>query len=121
MIRSFEPKDLPYVVHIDPEFQFIDVSKFIVKVNLPFGYIVYRYERGCVRIEQLRVKKEFRNQGIGTELLESVYRGNHSKVIIIVYEGNEHLDWLTKREFRAVKVMYNYFPSGDGYLFEKEL
>jgi len=118
MIKPFQAKDLPYLIQIDPEFHFLDVTKFIIKVNLPFGYIAYRYEQGCIKIEQLRVKEEFRGQGIGTELIESI---SHEKcIVVVVHEDNEHKEWLNKRGFKAIKILYDRFPDNrDGYLFRK--
>lgn len=119
MIRAFQSGDLPYLVQIDPEFHFLDVSKFVVKVNLPFGYIAYRYKKGCITIEQLRVGIAFRKQGVGTELLESI--GDTKCIEVVVHEENEYLDWLKNRGFVAVKIMFNHFPDDrDGYLFRKE-
>ncbi len=120
MIKGFQAKDLPYLIQIDPEFHFLDVTKFIIKVNLPFGYIAYKYLRGCVRIEQLRVGLPYRNQGIGTELLESI--SDEKCVEVIVHEENEYFEWLIKRGFTAVKILFDHFPDNrDGYLFRREI
>jgi len=121
MIKAFQAKDLPYLVQIDPEFHFLDTSKFVIKVNLPFGYIAYRYLRGCIRIEQLRVGITFRKMGVGTELLKSI--DTDKCIEVIVHEENEHMGWLVKRGFIAAKgILFNHFPdSRDGFLFRKEI
>lgn len=119
MIKSFQAKDLPYLVQIDPEFHFLDVTKFIIKVNLPFGYIAYRYKKGCIRIEQLRVGIAFRNQGIGTELLNSIT--DEKCIEVVVHEeSKEGCAWLKNRGFMAIKILFEHFPDGrDGYLFRR--
>ena len=119
LIKLFQPKDLPYLVQINPEFHFLDMTKFVIKVNLPFGYVAYRYFKGCIRIEQLRVGLLFRKQGIGTELLESI--DTDKCIEVIVHEENEYLQWLKKRGFTAIKVLFNHFPDDrDAYLFRRE-
>ena len=116
MIRPYQHKDLVLVSAIDPEFQFLDIPRYVVRVNLPFGYLAYRREAGSVRIYKLRVRKEYRRFGVGTELLDSI---ESRKLFIIVHEDNTHKDWLLKRGFLAIGLEEK-FPDGcDGIRFEK--
>lgn len=106
------------VQEIDPEFIFLDIPRYIIKVNLPFGYVAFRREGRDVQIYRLRVKPEYRGKGVGTELLGSITC--NGKIFIIVHELNLHFDWLLNRGFHGTRILFNHFPDKrDGYVFEK--
>ncbi len=117
MINTYQQKDLSLILAIDPEFRFLEVPRFVIKVNLPFGYLAYRREKRVVRIHRLRVKPEYRNMGIGSELLDCI--PDATKIYIIVHEENEHMNWLLRRGFLVIG-MEETFPDGrSGIRFER--
>jgi len=129
-----------------------DVKKNIIKMwmggeptkRLPLGFVAYRFvnikdliekdlgenlkEKGTVvHVSKLAVHPKYRNQGIGTKLLENAEAAvklQDAKLLVMILheEDDEGRGWLIRRGFVAQTLHKEMFPDGrDGYSFAKEL
>lgn len=106
----------------------------------PRGFTAYRFMsvgsvlgteeeiKGVViHILKLAIHPEWRNKGIGTELLKNIEAAaKHQEVDFLVKilheENKDGRDWLLKKDFVGFSVLKNIFPQArDGFSFIKRV
>lgn len=133
-IRKFEPTDLPQILKIAkisfPKNRFYPKTfqkyyqayseGFIVSEELGevIGYIVSQLKNGAGEIVSLAVKPNFRQKGIGTELIK--FLNDHFKTIgfreifsQIPADNNTALSLFQNLDFRIIKTIKNYRKKKD--------
>jgi len=92
-----------------------------LKINKILGFLLYNFSLPKIKIITVVVHPDFEGQGVGTALVSSMksnLKNGFTDLEICVREKNMKAQyWLKKQQFRAVKVVFNYFDDEDAFKF----
>ena len=98
---------------------------YLEKCNI-IGFVNYYDLYDRFEISYIEVKSEYRNQKIGSKLMENVIKiGNDKNIDNITLEVNIENDnaikLYNKYDFKVVAVRPRYYNGTDGYLMERKM
>ncbi|HOP61874.1 MAG TPA: ribosomal protein S18-alanine N-acetyltransferase [Spirochaetota bacterium] len=103
-------------------------SRFIVAIvsDIIAGYAVAWYVAGELQLNSIAVSNNFRRQGIGSILLNSLisneFKNDISKILIEVRKKNtDAIDFYLKNGFMIAGTRKNYYNDDDAILMEKNI
>ena len=98
---------------------------YLEKCNI-IGFVNYYDLYDRFEISYIEVKSEYRNQKIGSKLMENVIKiGNDKNIDNITLEVNieneNAIKLYNKYDFKVVAVRPRYYNGTDGYLMERKM
>lgn len=100
------------------------VGCFVASHNYSLvGFVVYGFNKRVVRLCNVSVLPEYRNEGIGSRLVKCVLLGccesQNRPCSAVIHESNlGGQKFLRSLGFAATAIHRGYFADGDGYLME---
>ena len=86
------------------------------------GIIVYNLIYDRIEIEYIIVDKDYRENKIGTKLLEEIQKENVKNITLEVRKSNViAINFYKINGFKIEAIRKNYYKTEDGYLMLKEL
>lgn len=86
------------------------------------GFLKYSLIYDKLEIDYIFVKKEYRNQNIGMEMMKFIETENVKSFSLEVKESNKSaIEFYKKNNYKIVATKKNYYKGEDGYLMVKEV
>ena len=131
MIRTLQLSDINEVNLLLSEFNYSiseksfenDFFRAIVYENAGIkGVIVYDLLYDRIEIEYIIVDKKYRENGIGTKLLNELEKHNIENITLEVKESNLNaIEFYKKNGFMIATIRKNYYGNEEGYLMLKKV
>lgn len=130
MISSYTDKYYEYLVQYVDDFdvEYLKnenpfMKSFVFVYNdLPIALMSYSLIYDRIELEYIWVKKEFRNQGIASKLMDKMFDENVNNITLEVRTTNQNaLALYEKYGFKVVSRRQNYYGSDDAYLMIREM
>ena len=126
MVRIIKDEDINWVNTLLLDFDYklkFDNNPFQKVLVYPNkGVLVYSNIYGRIEIDYLIVDERFRNQGIATELLNSLYnKESFINITLEVRESNQiAIKFYEKHGFKKIAIRENYYSYENAILMIKE-
>ena len=131
MIREASINDINSINKLLNQFGYkIDIGSFdqpffkalVFEKEIIIGVIIYTEPYDRIEIDYIAVSEEYKNKGIGSELLKAIENINIKNITLEVRKTNKiAIEFYKKNGYKVVAIRKNYYSDEDGYLMIKEI
>lgn len=96
-------------------------KSFVYEDDSIVGVIIYNEPYDRIEIDYIAVDENYKNKGIGSQLLKKIENNNIKNITLEVRQSNEvAINFYKKNGYKIVTIRKNYYNNEDGYLMLKE-